>query len=412
MAAPETQTTSSPIQIDASELVHTGPDTLAGRFIRLFWQPAYRTEDLPAGRAKPMRLLGEDFTLYRGESGEVHAVGFRCAHRGTQLSTGWVEGETIRCFYHGWVYDENGQCVEQPAEPQPFCNRIKIRGYPVKDYLGITFIYMGEGEAPPLPRFSGAEGAALQVVETADWPLNFWNSLDNKQDYAHLPFVHQRGGARADRVRDGDSYHSWNGLDMSKLPTVSFEETPWGYTAHQRYETGVSQIEHILMPNGYLHKSRPGNPHPEDPEQGWRDTIRWTVPIDDEHHRDFSLYLADATPDEARRYRERRQETLAKLDQIPQTELIEATLAGRMTTQELATYRVPQGKLQDGVARWGQGVIADRSTEHLGYTDRSLLLYRSLWLREMRALAEGRPLKQWRCPEDLLASWEIDADER
>jgi 5,5'-dehydrodivanillate O-demethylase len=359
-----------------------------------------------------MRLLGEDFTLYRGESGEVHAVGFRCAHRGTQLSTGWVEGDTIRCFYHGWVYDGNGQCVEQPAEPEPFCNRIRIRGYPVQDYLGIIFIYMGEGEAPPLPRFRGAEGAALQVVETADWPFNFWNSLDNKQDYAHLPFVHQRGGARPDRAQDRASYHSWNGFDMTKLPTVSFEETDWGYTAHQRYPSGVSQIEHILMPNGYLHKSRPGNPHPEDPEKGWRDTIRWTVPIDDEHHRDFSLYLADATPEEARRYLERRAETVAKLDKIPQTELIDATLTGRMTTEELATYRVPQGKLQDGVARWGQGVIADRSIEHLGYTDRSLLLYRGLWLREMRALAEGRPMKEWRCPEDLLASWEIDADEQ
>jgi 5,5'-dehydrodivanillate O-demethylase len=73
---------------------------------------------------------------------------------------------------------------------------------------------------------------------------------------------------------------------------------------------------------------------------------------------------------------------------------------------------VPQGKLQDGIARLGQGVVVDRSIEHLGYTDRSLLLYRSLWLREMRALAEGRPLKQWHCPEDLLASWEIDADEQ
>ena len=186
---------------------------------------------------------------------------------------------------------------------------------------------------------------------------------------------------------------------MTKLPTVSFEETDWGYTANRRYPSGVSQIEHILMPNGYLHKSRPGNPRPEDPEQGWRDTIRWTVPIDDENHRDFSLYLADATPEEARRYWEKRQETLAKLDRIPQTELIAQTLSGQMTTQELAKYRVPQGKLQDGVARWGQGAIADRSMEHLGYTDRSLLLYRKpVASRDARNLAEGRPLKpMWHC---------------
>src|SRR4030095_4965682 len=134
MASTDVQTTTRPTQIDPSELAYTGPETLAGRFIRMFWQPAYRSEDVPAGRAKPVRLLGEDFTLYRGGSGEPHAIAFRCAHRGTQLSTGWVEGDTVRCFYHGWVYDADGQCVEQPAEPEPFCNRIRIRSYPVQDY--------------------------------------------------------------------------------------------------------------------------------------------------------------------------------------------------------------------------------------------------------------------------------------
>src|SRR4051812_43770321 len=105
------------------DFAHTGPGTLAGRFMRKFWHPVYRAQDLPAGRAKPVKIMNEEFTLYRGESGKIHAVAFRCAHRGTQLSTGWVEGDTIRCFYHGWAYDGNGQCVEQPAEPEPFCNR-------------------------------------------------------------------------------------------------------------------------------------------------------------------------------------------------------------------------------------------------------------------------------------------------
>src|SRR5438046_7161708 len=87
------------------DIEHVGPGTPAGSWLRRFWHPVYRSEDLEPGRAKPVRLLGEDFTLYRGESGDVHAVAFRCAHRGTQLSTGWVEGDTIRCFYHGWVSD-------------------------------------------------------------------------------------------------------------------------------------------------------------------------------------------------------------------------------------------------------------------------------------------------------------------
>jgi 5,5'-dehydrodivanillate O-demethylase oxygenase subunit len=77
---------------DWTDFDHTGPGRLAGRYLRSYWQPVFRSEELPAGRAKPIRIMSEDFTLYRGESGTPHVVGFRCAHRGTQLSTGWVEG--------------------------------------------------------------------------------------------------------------------------------------------------------------------------------------------------------------------------------------------------------------------------------------------------------------------------------
>src|SRR5438876_5416585 len=90
------------------DIEHTGPGTLAGRYLRRFWQPVCRADDLPAGRAKPLKIMSEDFTLYRGAGGDVHAVAFRCAHRGTQLSTGWVEGDNIRCFYHGWAYGPDG----------------------------------------------------------------------------------------------------------------------------------------------------------------------------------------------------------------------------------------------------------------------------------------------------------------
>src|SRR5438876_11691555 len=95
---------------------HTGPGTLAGTFMRRFWQPACRSEDLPAKRAVVWTMMNEKFTLFRGESGAAHAIDFRCAHRGTQLSTGWVEGDCVRCRFHGWLYDGTGQCVEQPVE--------------------------------------------------------------------------------------------------------------------------------------------------------------------------------------------------------------------------------------------------------------------------------------------------------
>src|ERR1051325_8573849 len=93
------------------ELVSTKPGTLAGKFMRRFWHPVFRGENLAAGEAKPIEIMSERFTLYRGETGTPHVVGFRCPHRGTQLSAGWVEGDCIRCMYHGWLFESSGQCT-------------------------------------------------------------------------------------------------------------------------------------------------------------------------------------------------------------------------------------------------------------------------------------------------------------
>ena len=107
--------TTATMTVEATDYVHTGPDTLCGKYLRTFWHPVYRSEDVTLGRAVPLEVMNEHVTLYRGEEGDPHLVAFRCAHRGTQLSSGWVEGDSIRCRYHGWKYDSSGQCVEQPG---------------------------------------------------------------------------------------------------------------------------------------------------------------------------------------------------------------------------------------------------------------------------------------------------------
>ena len=109
--------------IGVNDFISAGPETLAGKYLRRFWQPVYCGHEILPGHAVPIRVMGENFTLYRGENGTPHLVGDRCAHRGTQLSVGWIEGDSIRCFYHGWKYDASGQCVEQPAEPKSFTSR-------------------------------------------------------------------------------------------------------------------------------------------------------------------------------------------------------------------------------------------------------------------------------------------------
>ena len=98
-----------------------GPGTPAGRYLRLFWQPVMRAKDLPVGKAKPLEILGETFTIYRGEDGAPHVTALRCPHRGTQLSLGWVEGIELNFF--GAVL---GIDLRRPAIKLPGLGRIGL----------------------------------------------------------------------------------------------------------------------------------------------------------------------------------------------------------------------------------------------------------------------------------------------
>ena len=87
------------------DLATTKAGTPGGIFMRQFWIAVYDSDDLPAGRAMPIRIMGEDYTIYRGQSGRPQVVANRCPHRGAQMFLGWVEDDDIRCVYHGWKFD-------------------------------------------------------------------------------------------------------------------------------------------------------------------------------------------------------------------------------------------------------------------------------------------------------------------
>jgi 5,5'-dehydrodivanillate O-demethylase len=393
-----------------TDLYHTGPETLAGRFIRRFWQPIYRAEDLPAGRAKPIRFANEDFTLYRGEApppahsptrreetdnsplaatgneGAAHIVAFRCAHRGTQLSTGWVEGDELRCFYHGWKYGPDGQCTEQPAEPEPFCNRIRIRAIPTQEYLGLIFGYFGEGEPPPLPRFPEFENEADGIREAytygIPWKMNVFNSLEN--DPFHGAWVHRESYLASGRVG---------------IPTVRCEETEYGYTTSiQLPETATHWREaqnHFLMPNAnYATRTAP-----ELGRDAWREALAWRVPVDDTHMISFGVNFTHMPQEKRADYLARRTARAEVLSTLPPySEVGEAVLRGELRIEDIADRHQHPDRLfniQDYVSQVGQGAIPDSSQWHFGREDVTVIMLRTLWQREMRNLAEGRPLKQW-----------------
>jgi 5,5'-dehydrodivanillate O-demethylase len=368
------------------DLVSTTPESLAGTFLRRFWHPIHRAEELPAGSAKPIEIMSERFTLYRGASGTPHVVGFRCPHRGTQLSAGWVEGDCIRCMYHGWLFDESGQCTEQPAEETSFAPKIRIRSCPTREYLGLIFAYFGAGDPPPFPRYRHMEEEGiLEVLSTEVWPCNFFQRIDNNGDTYHVPFVH-RGAYSASAANR-----------RSGLPEISKEESPWGTTGYAGFAEGWRNVFQFFMPNAYAFR----NPSPE-PECEWEDRMQWDVPLDDDRSLEFRLRRLPLTGEAANAYRARRAE-VAGQPKLSVVQMGEAVLSGKLRFEDLDAFfrdKISLVHTQDYVAQVGQGALAERAQEHLGRSDIGVILFRKIWERELRALAEGRPLKKWILPQD------------
>jgi len=375
-------------RIRYQDLLRTGPGTLAGRYLRMFWQPVFRSEDLKPGRAKPIRIMSEDFTLFRGETGAAHVVANRCAHRGSQLSTGTVEGDAIRCLYHGWTYDSNGQCIDQPAEPKPFCDRIRIKSYPTEEYLGMVFTYLGEDEPPPLPRYPEFERPEyLLFMSVSTWRSNYFTQLENSLDYAHGTFVHKQW--------------QWG------IPTITAQEVDGGVEVHVEGATEEPDYGYFSMPNAHEYAT---------PPQVWwgtgaRSFARgWRVPVDDYHHLRLDPEIVPLTGDAARHYVETRAADEARRQRDP-VEIAESILAGDESLSDILKdpWALPAYDLiniEDHVALAGLGPIADEPPkERLGRTDSGVTLIRKRWRRELQALREGRPVKrEWPRPAQLWAN--------
>jgi len=369
--------------VSFDEMVHTGPGTLGSRYLRRFWQPVYHSADLVRGQAKPLRIMGDGFTIYRGESGEVHLTAARCPHRGTQLSTGMVEGEAIRCFYHGWKFDRDGQCTEQPAEDPDFAAKIRLKTYPVREYLGLVFAHLADDTAPEFPLYPEFEHFdGFVEIDSYVRHCNYFQNLENSLDMSHVPYVH---GDHADAFR-------------SIGRALKFQESDWGGTFTFTRQDGQAFVQQFGMPN-VIHMTA----LPTDPEISWQESLFWWVPIDDSSHMQFSIHRVPAMGEAAQRIRERRQARRGEID-LAHQQVAEDILLGRLHLRDVNPKRCDMVRLQDNIAQVGQRRIADRSLDHPGVADVGVIALRKLWRRELSAFAEGRPTRAWKRTAGLTPS--------
>ena len=278
------------------EWTRMGAGTPSGEVFRRYWLPVETSANLDGGRGpvrpsakNPVRLkvLGESLVLFRDASGKPGLLEEHCSHRGTSLVYGRVEDDGLRCMYHGWLYDRDGNCLDMPAElpDARFRATVKHPAYPCVEVGGLIFAYMGPPELqPPFPRYPAlfredgvrvaGKGNRIQksnvLLQTLDNVLDVWH-----RDIAHGWF---KG------VPPVRSMHY--GRDGEPATPLRYERTPWGacYVVLQNTrEPGVYEYHetHALLPC----------------QRGRTNGVNWAVPIDDFSTRWFGVNFEPFGPD-------------------------------------------------------------------------------------------------------------------
>lgn len=371
--------------------VETKAGTLGGRYLRQFWHPISRSVDVAPGQAKPVRLLSENFTLYRGEGGEAHLTVHHCPHRRTQLSVGYVEGDAIRCLYHGWKFGADGRCIERPAERGPTHDHIKVATYPVGEFLGLIYAYIGEGEAPPFPPYAGFHAEGVIETDAQRFDFSYFQSWENDWDLYHAAWTHKLGELHG--PINPDARHDF----YSTMTTTSvYTETDYGVVRRLSIPGGMENASVLFMPATvrlliptFNEASRRG----KGPQ--FRETYIAHTPVDDDAHIAFLTQSVPVVGEAAEEYKKVAEDVARARAVAPSVEFAaREILCGRARLQEYRSHPFLVA-IEDAVAQGGQGTIVDRNREMLGKSDAGVVYLRRLMARELGKLAAGEATKQW-----------------
>ena len=379
-----------------ARLTQTGKDAPAGKMMRHYWQPAALVDELDGPRpVTPVRLLGEDLVLFRGEDGRLGLIGKHCPHRGVDLCFGRLEDGGLRCPFHGWLFDHEGKCLEQPAEPDGsrMHEQISHTAYPVVERGGMIWAYMGEGDPPPFPAFDCFEAPDTHVFAFKGFvECNWLQALEVGIDPAHASFLHRF-------LQDEDPADSYGkqfratsaGADkpMTQIlreyprPEIQVEETAYGLRLTSLRDLD-NQGMHVRVTNQVF-------PHgitiPMSPEM----TItQWHVPVDDENCYWYAAFTSFTEPVDKAKMRAQRLE----LYEVPgyRPKINKANNYGFSPDEQRSETYLGMGldiNVHDQWAVESPGPVQDRTREHLGKSDIGIIAYRRLLRRAIDAAVAG-----------------------
>ena len=355
-------------------LTRTAAGTPMGELLRRYWIPALLSEEIPERDGPPVRvpILGEKLVAFRDSNGRVGLIGEHCAHRGTSLFFGRNEECGLRCIYHGWKFDADGNVLDTPAEPagSDFKAKLKHVAYPTHEAAGIVFAYLGPRDRTPL--FPNYEWALLPKAQTyvtkALMDCNYLQGLEGECDSSHLSFLHREFTASGRRQL----------FAIDSAPFYETEETDFGMrliaTRKAGPETQYVRVSSFVMPIYCWVPARNRETH-------------IYVPVDDQHAWRYDLgFLQDRTPTEE----DWNRKTQIGPDYRKIRNLQNNYLQDRQL-QKTTTYTGIENFLNhDGCATESMGPIFDRSREHLGVSDKAVIAVRKYLIDTVKEFQAGK----------------------
>ena len=350
-------------------LTSVGPGTPAGELLRRYWQPIAPASELREKPRKRVQLLGENLILFSLPDGNYALMKEHCQHRGVSLYYGFLEEGGVRCAYHGWKYAPNGQCIEQPFEPKDstFKDRVCQPAYPVQELGGLLFAYLGPQPAPLLPRWDvlvredGRRSIEIHPVLEANW----LQPQENAVDTVHTYFLHGHM-MKVKGINAGQYY-------LRPILNYEFERCEWGIIKRRTYGGENPEVEKghpLLFPNALRVPTGPF------------ESIHWRVPVNDGQ---TQIIVVDFKPTEDGSVADQQEPAVVYLP---------------TGVDENGEYDMMSFPSQDKMAYETAGAVFDRSQEHLGASDRGIIMLRKMLREEIEAVEQGRdPLGVIRDPE-------------
>jgi phthalate 4,5-dioxygenase oxygenase subunit len=368
-----------------------------GRLMRAHWIPICMSEEVtePDGAPVRARLLGEDLVVFRDSDGRLGVVGEHCPHRRASLALGRNEESGLRCLYHGWKIDVDGNVVEMPSEPAASCLAAKVRhtAYRSVETGGFVWTFMGDGEPPAFepPAWAPSPGTRISIVKMRI-DANWAQVLEGAIDSAHSSTLHSTDmpPARVDGARA--TANVWPRPSTDRAPRLVVQPTDFGFryaairrpikdaATHDyvRVTLFVAPFSVLIPPNDVYNLSILNIPLDDTHTMfyfvAWSDAKR--PGIDQEAWRKFCG--AQPGVDLDLRYRHVRNRDNGYRQDRQAMRLGDFTGIRGIPTQDMAMWET-------------MGPIADRTRERLGASDVAIVEFRRIMIDAARRHAAGEP---------------------